>query len=455
MFIGRENEIEIIKEALSKNNASVMVYGKRKIGKTTLITHTLKTDSHKTIYYECLKAPIKDNVEGLVSVLLAEKVLPAKMLFDNFTDLFSYLNTLPETLNIVIDEYPYLKEFTKAKTVDSTFQSIIDNHIKNIRLFISGSHISMMKDLLEEGNALYGRFTSVICLKELDYKTTAGFYPNKTPYDKAAMYAVFGGSPFVNELLLPDKSLEENIISTVLNPSNAIFHYADNLLISDLSTSSNAERILFTVANGKKRYREIESRLSMEENGLLSKQLKILLNMELVSKVVPINKANDNKKIRYEMTDNLLRFFFTYVYNNKSALQILGAKAFYEEYIKDSLITFISHRFEEICRSYFSLQVQAGKLKGIRNIGTYYYDDSKAKKNGEFDVVLQTKETYDVYEAKFLSAPMTDKQIQEEISQVRTIPELKIGKIGFISINGFEKEYPDLPLIDGNALYKN
>lgn len=105
----------------------------------------------------------------------------------------------------------------------------------------------------------------------------------------------------------------------------------------------------------------------MEGNGLLSKQLKVLLNMELISKVAPINKPNDNKKIRYEMTDNLLRFFFTYVYNNKSALQVLGAKAFYEEYIKDSIITFISHRFEEICRSYFSLQVQSGKLKGILN----------------------------------------------------------------------------------------
>ena len=346
MFIGREKELSIIKKALSKKSASVMVYGKRKIGKTTLITHALKGDSHKTVYYECLKAPMKDNVEGLISVLLAEKVLPVRMSFDNFIDLFAYLNTLLETINIVIDEYPYLKEFTKPKTVDSTFQSIIDNHIKNIRLFISGSHISMMKDLLGEGNALYGRFTSVICLKELDYRTASGFYPNKSPYDKAAMYAVFGGSPFVNELLDPTKSLEENIISTVLNPSNAIFHYADNLLISDLSRGSNAERIFFSIANGKKKYSEIESKLSMEGNGLLSKQLKVLLNMELISKVAPINKPNDNKKIHYEMTDNLLRFFFTYVYNNKSALQVLGAKAFYEEYIKDSIITFISHRFE-------------------------------------------------------------------------------------------------------------
>lgn len=112
-------------------------------------------------------------------------------------------------------------------------------------------------------------------------------------------------------------------------------------------------------------------------------------------------------------------------------------------------------RFEEICRSYFSLQVQSGKLKGILNIGTYYYDDSKAKKNGEFDVVLERKDAFDIYEAKYLIFPMTDKQIEEEIKQVRDIPKLKIGKIGFISINGFESTYSDFPCIEGNTLYEN
>ena len=133
----------------------------------------------------------------------------------------------------------------------------------------------------------------------------------------------------------------------------------------------------------------------------------------------------------------------------------MGATAFYEEYIKDSIITFISHRFEEICRSYFSLQVQRGKLKGVLNIGTYYYDDSRAKKNGEFDVVLQRKDNFDIYESKYLISPMSDKQVEEEIKQVSDIPKLNVGKIGFVSINGFESEHPNFPCIDGKTLYKN
>ncbi|MCD7761802.1 MAG: AAA family ATPase [Lachnospiraceae bacterium] len=455
MFIGREKELALIQEILDQPRGSMMIYGKRKIGKTTLLTHALKDHSDKTVYYECLKAPVKDNIDGFVSVLVRMKVLPVAMSFDSFIDVFIYLNALPETLNIIIDEYPYLKQFTEAATVDSVFQSIIDNNLANIRLFISGSHVGMMKNLLEENNALYGRFTTVICLKELDYKTASAFYPEKSPYDKVGMYAVFGGSPYINELLMSSASLKENVIRTILNPSSAVYQYADNLLLSDLSVSSNMERILFAIANGKKKYTEIEEKLDMTSNGLLSKQMKTLLNMELVSKVAPINKPNDNRKTRYEITDNLLRFFYAYVYSNKSALQMLGAEAFYEEYIEASLVTFISHRFEDICRTWFSIQVQSRKLKGVLNIGTYYYDDSRTRTHGEFDVVLQRKDAYDIYEVKYLSAPVTQKQMQEEVRQVAAIKGIRVGKIGFISINGFDADYnSDYICLDGAVLYQ-
>ena len=69
--------------------------------------------------------------------------------------------------------------FSNSETVDSMFQKIIDNSLSNIRLFLSGSHIGMMKDLLEEKNALYGRFSLTIHLKELNYKEAASFYPEK------------------------------------------------------------------------------------------------------------------------------------------------------------------------------------------------------------------------------------------------------------------------------------
>ena len=75
--------------------------------------------------------------------------------------------------------------------------------------------------------------------------------------------------------------LKQNILKTVLNPLNAVYSYAENLLVSDLSRSVNAERVLNVIANGKKKYGEIEGKLGLTNNGLLSKQLKTLLDMDL------------------------------------------------------------------------------------------------------------------------------------------------------------------------------
>lgn len=61
--------------------------------------------------------------------------------------------------------------------------------------------------------------------------------------------------------------------------------------------------------NEKKKYGEIEDKLSMKNNGLLSKPLALLLRMEIISKTYPINRPDDNKKTAYEINDNLLRFY--------------------------------------------------------------------------------------------------------------------------------------------------
>ncbi len=454
MFIGRQQELKAIRGVLKKKSGSVLVYGKRKVGKTTLILQALKESSDKTVYYECLKAPIQENIDGFISALVGAQVIPVKMGFASFQDIFQYLNTLGETLNIVIDEYPYLKQFAKGETIDSIFQDIIDHRLGNIRLVLSGSHVRMMRDLLEEKNALYGRFSVVIRLRELNYREAASFYPEKSEYDKVAFFAVFGGSPFVNEQLDANIDLKENLLQTLLNPLSSIYSYAENIPVSDFAGGMNAERIFSAIGNGKKKYGEIESKLGFSNNGLLSKQLKNLLAMDMIAKVFPINRANDNKKVTYELTDNLMRFWYTYVYHNKGALQMLGAEAFYENYIAPTLTTFVAHRFEEIARTYFSLQVKEGKRKDILNIGTYYYDDPVRKRNGEFDVALQKKDGYELYEVKHLTSPLTEKVMREEELQVKAIQGMDIVRMGFVSIGGFETRSSEFECIDGQALYE-
>lgn len=451
MFIGREKELTLLQQDYI--GKAVMVYGKRRVGKTTLIQKALENCQHQTVYYECSKGAMQDNIDGLVRELARVKMLPVPLNFSTLQDVFIYLNALPKKIVVVIDEYPYLKKATDSATVDSIFQNIIDNRLSNIELVLSGSHIGMMKDLLQERNALYGRFAVTIKLNELNYLDAARFYPDRTPYDKVAHYAVFGGSPFVNQALNPAATLRENVISTILNPVSAVYLYASQLLLSDYSVKINAERIFSVIGNGKKRYTEIEDKLDVKKTGNLSKQIKSLTELEIVSRNSPINKIGDNKKATFEINYNLLRFYFTFIYKNASALQVLGAEAFYDEYVAPTLTDFISRRFEGICRDYFSLQVRSGKLKGVRNIGSYYYDDPVHRKNGEFDVALELADGYAIYEAKYYAQPMTLDEIRREAQQVANIKELAVKQLGFIAINGFVEQEKPYTYLDGNDIF--
>ena len=132
---------------------------------------------------------------------------------------------------------------------------------------------------------------------------------------------------------------------------------------------------------------------------------------------------------------------------------MLGADSFYDEYIEPSIITFISHRFEEMCRTYFSLLAKSGKLKGVLDIGTYYYDDSVRRKNGEFDIALKRAKGYDIYEAKYYTGILTEKEMLQEEKQVLEIPALNIKKIGFITVSGVETKLEKFEYINGEQLY--
>lgn len=451
MFIGREKELVLLQQDYI--GKALMVYGKRRVGKTTLIQKALDNCPYQTVYFECLKGTVQENIDSLVDELVRAKILPVALSFSTLQDVFTYLNTLPQKMVVVIDEYPYLKVMNEPTTVDSVFQSIIDNRLGNIELILSGSHIGMMKDLLQEKNALYGRFAVTIKLNELNYLDTAKFYPDKTSYDKVAHYAVFGGSPFINQALNPAATLRENIIGTILNPMSPVYLYASHLVFSDSSLNVNAERIFSALGNDRKRYTEIEDTLGVKKTGNLAKQIKTLTDLEILSRNIPINKPNDNKKATYELSDNLLRFYYTFVYKNTSALQVLGAEAFYDEFIAPVLTDFITLRFEGICRDYFSLQVRSGQMNGVRNIGSYYLDTAVRCENKEFPIAVELADGYAVYLPKYSAQPMTLDEIHSEAQRMEGVNDPGIRQLGFISLNGFVEQEKSYTYLDGNDIF--
>lgn len=451
MFVGREEELALLQhEHIGK---AVMVYGKKRVGKTTLILKALEQCPYQTVYFECLKGTIQDNIAGFVQELVRIKVLPVPLAFSSLQDVFAYLNTLPQKMVVVVDEYTHLYAMNDSGVVDSVFQSIIDSRLSNIELILAGSHIGLMKDLLQERNPLYGRFAASIELDELNYLDASKFYPDKSAYDKVAHYAVFGGSPFINQALNPDATLRENIIGTVLNPMSPVYLYANQLVFSDNALNINTERIFSVLGNDRKRYTEIEDALGVKKTGNLAKQIKTLTDLDILSRRIPINKPNDNKKATYELSYNLLRFYYTFVYKNASAFQVLGADAFYDEFIAPVLTDFIARRFEDICREYFSLQVRSGRMNGVRSIGSYYPDTAVRCENKAFSVSVELADGYAVYLPKYSAQPMTLDEIHGEAQRMEGVNDPGIKQLGFISINGFVEQEKPYIYLDDNDIF--
>lgn len=451
MFVGREQELALLQqEHIGK---TLMVYGKKRVGKTTLILKALEQCPYQTVYFECLKGTMQDNIDGLVQELVRVKVLPVPLAFSSLQDVFAYLNTMTQKMVVVVDEYTHLYAMNDSGVVDSVFQSIIDNRLSNIELILAGSHIGLMKGLLQERNPLYGRFAASLKLDELNYLDASKFYPDKSAYDKVAHYAVFGGSPFINQALNPDATLRENIISTVLNPMSPVYLYANQLVFSDNALNINAERIFYTLGNDRKRYTEIEDALRVKKTGNLAKQIKTLTDLEILSHNISINKPNDSKKATYELNDNLLRFYYAFVYKNSSALQVLGAEAFYDEYVAPVLTHFIAHHFEDICREYFSQQVRSGRMNGVRSIGSYYLDTAVRCDSKAFPIAVELADGYAVYLPKYSAQPMTLDEIHGEAQRMEGVNDPGIRQLGFISLNGFVEQEKSYTYLDGNDIF--
>jgi AAA+ ATPase superfamily predicted ATPase len=453
MFIGREKELTELREQFASDNRSViLVYGKRRVGKTCLIQEALREYDGVVVNHLCIKSSYDGNLRLLCRSVALSLGLSSSLSFSTLFDLFDFIKAQNKDMVIILDEYQYFKESGKDLEVDSYIQAVADSLPANVKLVLCGSYITIMKELLRESDPLFGRFTKIIHLEEFDYLDASRFCPELPVREKIRFYSVFGGSPYVLTNLDFGKSVEQNIIDLMLEPNSILRSYIENIALREIQKAFDI-RILEVIGNSRKRFNEICSLIGFEDSSLLDKQLKNLLNMETITKVVPINAQNDRKKQFYEISDNLMRFYFTYVFSFDSLIYKFGPEEFLRNAISGTLNTFISYRFEKIANQYLIRQAHDGKLEGVLDFGTFWYDDKKNRRNGQFDCVLKRSDGYDFYEVKFFESPMTLKECEEEERQVRSIVDLACNRIGFICSAGFNFTNDRYDLIEGRDLY--
>lgn len=451
MFVGREKELNTINQFLS-NKGALLVYGLRRVGKTTLIKKAADDSGLPYVYFECQKADEKTNVLLFVD-LLKEQLDFVDAEFDTFLSVFKVLNKQYPDYLFIIDEYSFIKQYyfeskkpgfgEKADIIDSEFQIIIDQYISNINLIISGSSIHIMKQLTEHQSPLYGRFVSVIDVSIFNYLDAYKMLPNLSNADLISFYSVFGGSPYVLEKIDTSKSLKENICHLILDENGKLRMHLNNNVINELENDPDLHNILDAIKNGTKKYNEIESISHISTSGLLDKKLNKLLNLGIIECKFPIGREGDKRKKYYQIKDNLLKFYYAYVFRQDNRISLLTPNRYYELYIEPSLNTFISMRFENIVRDYFSIAISKGQYREIVDIGSYFTS------NSEFDCVFKkNNDKYSIYEVKYHKNPMNKEEQLKEIQQVKDIEGLNVDSIGFVCSSGFKEKLADAKYLD-------
>lgn len=426
-FIGREEQLSKLNRAIAKTNKdeamqTILIYGRRRVGKSELVKQLLKNTTVPGIYYECRQVAEESNAQGLCSILSEELQLP-KLGYQSIDEVLEYIfqRAREENMIFVLDEYPYLRE--NIRGMDSILQTMIDKYRDSAKLtfIILGSYVEIMRNLLEHANPLYGRIDLTINLKPMDYYKSAEFYPGLSEEDRVRIYSVFGGIPYYNRLVDDSVSAEENLMELLVTPEARLENEVPLYLNAEISKITNANEVFEALSRGYSKYKDILDQSHVSSGPTLVDVLDKLSKMEVVEKKTPINDERNKRKASYHISDPLSAFYYRYIFRYASQRKIMDPTAFYDKYIREDFESiYVPHYFEEICRQYLIRKNQAGQISPvIERIGKYYYDLPAERRNGEFDIVTQDQKGYVFYEVKFRDEKISAAAVREKIAQVK------------------------------------
>ena len=387
-FYCREEELRKLNKRYHAGDFEcIIIYGRRRVGKTTLINEFCK--DKPTIFFSALNTTEIENLESLSkSIMNYERpdmdVTPEFKTYDAALDELAALS-MHERIVFVIDEYPYL---AKAKpSISAMLQHIIDHKWNNSKMFLilCGSSMSFMENqVLGQESPLYGRRTGQFKIAPLDYKESAVFHPDLSTEDNALIYGITGGVPhYINKLGVKE-SVDEALLDNFFDRSSYLYEEPANLLKQELREPAIYNAIITAIAQGASRINDIALKTG-QENSVVSKYLGTLIDLGIVKKETPVTEKIGKKTI-YELADNFFRFWYRFVPANMSAIDSGRIQKSYANSIKKNLLDYMGLTFEHMCRDYL-LYYEKDLPIELNQVGQWWGTDNKNKKQVQIDIV--------------------------------------------------------------------
>lgn len=456
MFIGRERELNSLNKLYNSGKFEfVVIYGRRRVGKTALINHFI--DDKQAIYFMGVESNAKQNLENFSrNIMEYTSGISAETSFLSFQSALETVFRLSqkERLILVIDEYPYVAR--ASRSLASTLQMLIDRYKDNskLMLILCGSSMSYMEDhVLAYKAPLYGRRTAQIKLNPFDFEEVCHYFKNFSLEQKAMAYGIVGGTPQYLLQINDRLTIEENVKNTYLDTMSSLYEEPMNLLKQEVREPAIYTAIITAIATGYSRMSEIATKVG-EETNICSSYLKNLIALGIVRKESPYGEKASKKSI-YSIDDNMFRFWYRFVPENASMIA-RGASDLVYKRIEPYFSDYMGKVFEDICRQYLWKLLISGKTPiEFTSLGRWWGNDPVHKCQAEIDIMgEQDKNTAVFGECKWTNEKV-DLGVLETLMERSNIFSYKTKYFYLFSKSGFTKGCTDKAKELGNVFFIN
>lgn len=390
MFIGRDRELTTLNKLYKSNKFEfVVIYGRRRVGKTALINRFI--ENKNAIYFMGVESNAKQNLENFSKSIIEHTTgIETETSFLSFQSALEHIFKLSEKERIIlaIDEYPYVAR--SSKSLASTLQLLIDKYKDNskLMLILCGSSMSYMEDhVLAYKAPLYGRRTAQMKILPFDFDETCRYFEHFSDEDKALIYGIVGGTPQYLLQMNDDLSVEDNIKNTYLNSTSALFEEPENLLKQEVREPALYNAIITAIATGASRMSEISGKVG-EDTNVCSTYIKNLISLGIIQKETPYGEKASRKSV-YSIEDNMFRFWYRFILENNSIIARGAADLAYKR-IVPFLPDYMGKVFEEICKQYLWKLLLSGKCPvNFSTLGRWWGNDPIAKSQVEIDILAE------------------------------------------------------------------
>ena len=462
MFVGRKTELDSLNKSYNKDAFQFpVIYGRRRVGKTTLINEFCR--DKKTIYFVAVQSTAKENLAILSAQILSVLAPEApRNPFPSFRKAFEYVFEYAKLERIIfaIDEYQYLAGSDSA--VSSILQAAIDKHQTDNRLFLilCGSSMSFMEgQVLGYESPLYGRRTAQYKILPLDYLESAEMLHGFTHEEKITLYSITGGIPEYLSRIDNTLSLQDNVRNLFFDPSGRLFEEPSNLLKQELKFPETYNAIITAIAEGSSKLNEIATKADIETSQC-SRMLSTLIGLGLVRKEYPVTETKSKKSIYY-LDDWMFIFWYRFVLPELSRISAGLGETVCNEVFAEQLNSHTGCAFEECSVQYMWKSLKEKKLPvSFRKIGRWWGNNPKERREEEIDFIAFAEEKAVFGECKWRNA-QTGKDVLDNLvrkaglfKDFTNIHYMLFSKSGYTDdMKALAKTRADISLIDVKEMF--